>query len=503
MSTDDDALQPLRQRIDAIDQQLLKLFNERAQCALEVGEIKQGQPTEQAPVFYRPEREAQILRRLQGDNVGPLSDKDVAGLFREVISCCLNLEQPLTVAYFGPAGTYTEAAAVKQFGHFANTQPMASIDEVFREVESQAVHYGVVPVENSTEGMVNHTLDCFLSSQLRICAEVELPIHHALMRLESAEGEIREIRSHAQSLAQCRGWLDQHYPGVPRVVVASNAEAARQAAADSSVAAIAGEMAADRYKLRMLSTRIEDHPDNKTRFLVLGNQNVGPSGSDKTSILVSVRNEPGALLRVLEPFQRFDISLSRIETRPARSGDWTAEERASVKDAQLITAKPVLYVCNVDEGGLDGSSAYVASVKARAEAENAGVVIICGQVEAEISELDEEDKLAFLEDLGLEEPGLNRLARETYGLLGLKTYFTAGPKEIRAWTFKNGWLAPQCAGVIHSDFERGFIRAEVYAIPDLLEYGSEAALKGVGKLRVEGKAYEVQDGDVMHFRFNV
>ena len=189
--------------------------------------------------------------------------------------------------------------------------------------------------------------------------------------------------------------------------------------------------------------------------------------------------------------------------QPARSGEWTDEERASVKDAQLITAKPVLYVCNVDEGGLDGSSAYVAAVKARAEAENAGVVIICGQVEAEISELDEEDKLAFLEDLGLEEPGLNRLARETYGLLGLKTYFTAGPKEIRAWTFKNGWLAPQCAGVIHSDFERGFIRAEVYAIPDLLEHGSEAALKGVGKLRVEGKAYEVQDGDVMHFRFNV
>ena len=189
--------------------------------------------------------------------------------------------------------------------------------------------------------------------------------------------------------------------------------------------------------------------------------------------------------------------------QPARSGEWTDEVRASVKDAQLITAKPVLYVCNVDEGGLDGSSAYVAAVKARAEAENAGVVIICGQVEAEISELDEEDKLAFLEDLGLEEPGLNRLARETYGLLGLKTYFTAGPKEIRAWTFKNGWLAPQCAGVIHSDFERGFIRAEVYAIPDLLEHGSEAALKGVGKLRVEGKAYEVQDGDVMHFRFNV
>jgi hypothetical protein len=189
--------------------------------------------------------------------------------------------------------------------------------------------------------------------------------------------------------------------------------------------------------------------------------------------------------------------------KPARSGDWTDDERTSVKDAQLITAKPVLYVCNVDEGGLDGTNAFVAAVRARAEAENAGVVVICGQVEAEISELDDEDKSAFLSDLGLEEPGLNRLARETYGLLGLHTYFTAGPKEIRAWTFHHGSSAPQCAGVIHTDFERGFIKAEVYAIPDLLEHGSEAALKGVGKLRIEGKAYEVKDGDVMHFRFNV
>ena len=192
------------------------------------------------------------------------------------------------------------------------------------------------------------------------------------------------------------------------------------------------------------------------------------------------------------------------EGKPARAGDWTDEELGSVKDAQLITHKPVLYVCNVDEGGMGGDdNEYVSIVRARAEAENAGIVVICGQVEAEISELDAEDKIAFLEDLGLTEPGLNRLARETYGLLGLHTYFTAGPKEIRAWTFHNGWRAPQCAGVIHTDFERGFIKAEVYAIPDLLEHGSETALKGVGKLRVEGKAYEVKDGDVMHFRFNV
>jgi len=323
MNTDDDKLKPLRERIDGIDAELLRLLNERAQCALEVGEIKQGQTSAEPPVFYRPEREAQILTSLMQKNPGPLTDTDVAGLFREVISCCLNLELPLTVAYFGPEGTYTEAATIKQFGHFATTKPLASIDEVFREVESQAAHYGVVPVENSTEGMVNHTLDCFMVSKVKICAEVELAIHHALLRAEDADGDITEIRSHAQSLAQCRGWLDRNYPGIPRIAVASNAEAAKQALADPGIAAIAGEIAADRYGLRVLSARIEDQPDNKTRFIVLGQQDVGPSGKDKSSLLVSVRNEPGALLRVLEPFERFGISLTRIETRPARSGDWS------------------------------------------------------------------------------------------------------------------------------------------------------------------------------------
>ena len=323
MSTDDEKLKPLRERIDALDLQLLDLLNQRAECALQVGEIKQNQQSAEAPVFYRPEREVQVLRRLMQHNNGPLPDANVAGLFREVISCCLNLEMPLTVAYFGPEGTYTEAASIKQFGHFASTKPLSSIDEVFREVQSQAAHYGVVPVENSTEGMVNHTLDCFLDSKVKICAEVELPIHHALMRNETASGEVEEILSHAQSLAQCRGWLDRHYPGIPRTVVASNAEAARLALGRPEVAAIAGEMAAQRYSLRILSANIEDKPDNKTRFLVLGNQEVGPSGHDKTSLLVSVRNEPGALLRVLEPFDRFGISLTRIETRPAPSGDWS------------------------------------------------------------------------------------------------------------------------------------------------------------------------------------
>ncbi|MEQ8859231.1 MAG: prephenate dehydratase [Pseudomonadales bacterium] len=325
---DEPTLDSVRARIDAIDRDLQRLLNERADCALTVARIKHAEPGDQPPVFYRPEREAQILTRIKRENRGPLSDDDLARLFREIISCCLNLEQPLTIAYLGPAGTYTEAAAVKQFGHFAGTRALASIDEVFREVESEGAHYGVVPVENSTEGMVNHTLDCFMESSVLVCAEVELPIHHALMvSAESgarvANQPIEEIISHAQSLAQCRGWLDAHYPGVPRTPVNSNAEAARLAAKKPGVAAIAGEVAAERYGLRILASRIEDHPDNKTRFLVIGRQRVGPSGHDKTSILVSTRNEPGALYKVLEPFHSHGISLTRIETRPAKSGSWS------------------------------------------------------------------------------------------------------------------------------------------------------------------------------------
>lgn len=322
-----ETLEAVRDRIDAIDRDLTRLLNERAACALRVGEIKQADPSGEAPVYYRPEREAQILARIQSDNQGPLTDEDLARLFREVISCCLNLEQPLTIAYLGPAGTYTETAAIKQFGHFARTRSMTSIDEVFREVESDGVHYGVVPVENSTEGMVNHTLDCFMESRLRICAEVELPIHHALMvSAQTDSGEIEEIVSHSQSLAQCRSWLDAHYPGITRTPVNSNAEAARLVANATDGrcrGAIAGEMAAERYGLRILASNIEDSADNKTRFLVIGKQKVGPSGRDKTSLLVSTRNEPGALYQVLGPFHTHGISLSRIETRPAKSGSWS------------------------------------------------------------------------------------------------------------------------------------------------------------------------------------
>ena len=316
-----DKLGPVRERIDAIDRDLVRLLNERAACAKQVAEIKVAEPGDEAPVFYRPEREAQILKRVQADNTGPLADADLARLFREIISCCLSLEQPLTVAYLGPAGTYTEAAVIKHFGHFTTRRSHAAIDEVFREVESGAAHCGVVPVENSTEGMVNHTLDCFMTSQLSICGEIELPIHHAFMS-KGASDSITEIYSHEQSLAQCRRWLDSHYPGVSRTPLASNAEAARVAARTDGAGAIAGEMAAERYGLRILATQIEDEPDNKTRFLVLGDQEVGPSGHDKTSILVSTRNEPGALYGVLEPFHRHGIDLTRIETRPSRAGTW-------------------------------------------------------------------------------------------------------------------------------------------------------------------------------------
>ena len=317
-------LSGVRERIDAIDRQLRDLLNQRAACAQEVARIKAQADTGEPPIYYRPEREAQILARLRADNEGPLSDAHIERLFREIISCCLSLEQPLTVACLGPTGTYTEAAAVKQFGHFAKLRTLSSVGEVFREVESGAAHYGVVAVENSADGMVKHTLDCFMESPLRVCAEVELPIHHALLvKRGTGAADVREICAHEQSLGQCRHWLDTHYATVSRRPVASNAEAARMAGEEAGIAAIAGEVAADRYGLDILAMNIEDQPDNKTRFFVIGNQAVEPSGADRTSIMVATRNEPGALYRVLEPFHRHGISLSRIESRPSKSSNWS------------------------------------------------------------------------------------------------------------------------------------------------------------------------------------
>ncbi len=321
-----DDLDQCRAQIDGIDTDILRLLNQRAELALKVGDIKTSNAAGADPQFYRPEREADILRKKMASNTGPIADEEIARIFREIMSVCLALEKPMEIAFLGPAGTYTQAAAMKHFGHSVNIAPLPSIDEVFREVEAGTANYGVVPVENSTEGMVSSTLDSFMDSPLQICGEVELRIHHHLLVKEPLEQDkIVTIYSHEQSLAQCRQWLNMHLPNAERVGVSSNAEAARRVAeadAGACIAAIAGDLAAELYGLQKLAEKIEDRPDNTTRFLIIGREQIPGSGQDKTSIIVSSRNKPGALYHLLEPFQGNNVSLTRIETRPSRTGTW-------------------------------------------------------------------------------------------------------------------------------------------------------------------------------------
>lgn len=321
--TEQEQLLILRDRIDDIDRQIGELISQRAQCAQEVAEVKKSHAPDENIVYYRPEREAQVLRKVMERNAGPLPDEEMARLFREIMSACLALEKPIKVAYLGPEGTFTEQATLKHFGHSAVARPMTAIDEVFREVEAGACQYGVVPVENSTEGVVNHTLDSFMDSNLKICGEVVLRIHHHLLVSDVTKTEnITRIYSHAQSLAQCRKWLDARYPKAERIAVSSNAEAARRLKGEWNAAAIAGEMAYEKYGLVKLAENIEDRPDNSTRFLIISDQTASPSGEDKSSIVVAMRNEPGALHDLLEPFHRHSVDLTRVETRPSRSGNW-------------------------------------------------------------------------------------------------------------------------------------------------------------------------------------
>ena len=315
-----DSLDNIRKQIDALDEKLQSMINERAKLAQQVAEVKQVQGDD--AVYYRPEREAAVLRNVVDRNQGPLSGEEMARLFREIMSACLALEKPMKVAFLGPAGTFTQAAALKHFGHSVETVPMAAIDEVFREVESGAANYGVVPVENSTEGVINHTLDMFMQSSLTICGEVDLSVHHNLLAQQSDVSAITKIYSHQQSLAQCREWLDANLPGVERVAVSSNADAAQRATADSSAAAIAGEIAAEIYGLTIVNANIEDNPENTTRFLIISQQATPASGDDKTSLLISAPNKPGALYQLLAPFANNDISMSRIESRPSRLANW-------------------------------------------------------------------------------------------------------------------------------------------------------------------------------------
>ena len=313
-------LERIRAQIDALDSKIQELLNERARCAQEVARVKRDAGDRNH--FYRPEREAQILQEIKDRNQGPLSDEEMARLFREIMSACLALEQPLQIAFLGPEGTFTQAAALKHFGHSVTTAPLTTIDEVFREVSSGACQYGVVPVENSTEGVVSHTLDMFMQSQLKICGEVQLRIHHLLLSGGTAMADVQQVYSHQQSLAQCREWLDRHLPNAERIAVSSNAEAARRVAGKTGAAAIAGDAAAEIYGLTVLAENVEDEPDNTTRFLVIGDHVVPRSGKDKTSLLVSAQNRAGALYRLLTPFVEHGISMTRIESRPSRRGMW-------------------------------------------------------------------------------------------------------------------------------------------------------------------------------------
>lgn len=315
-------LAQLRDKIDALDENIAKLISERANCAQAVAAVKKSN-NEPVTRYYRPEREAQVLRKAMEANQGPLSDEEMARLFREIMSACLALEHPVRAAFLGPEGTFTQQAVLKHFGHSAECVPLATIDDVFREVEAGSVEFGVVPVENSSEGVVNHTLDSFFDSGLKICGEVALRIHQNMLVSDVTKTDnISRIYSHSQSLAQCRKWLDTHYPKAERIPVNSNADAAKRIKGEWNSAAIAGEMAAELYDLKIHAEKIEDRPDNSTRFLIIGTQEVPPSGDDKSSLIISMRNEPGALYDLLEPFRTHRVNLTNLETRPSKTGTW-------------------------------------------------------------------------------------------------------------------------------------------------------------------------------------
>jgi chorismate mutase/prephenate dehydratase len=317
MSDQASELARLRAAIDRVDDAILGSLNERARLARAIGTLKVGQA-------YRPEREAQVLTRLKETNPGPLSGETVAFLFREVMSACLALERPITVAFLGPKGTFSERAAVKHFGLAAAVQPLDSIDEVFRAVESGAADFGVVPVENSTEGAVGRSLDLMPQTPMKVCGEVIVRIHHHLMSMSHPRdfNEIRRVFSHGQSLAQCHEWLNANVPRAERVAVSSNAEAARRAGAEPGSAAVAGEMAAEHYGLAILASNIEDEPNNTTRFLILGDYEPKPSGRDKTSMILSARNRAGAVYEMLTPFASRGVSMTKFESRPSKVAIW-------------------------------------------------------------------------------------------------------------------------------------------------------------------------------------
>jgi chorismate mutase / prephenate dehydratase len=313
-------LAELRARIDQVDRDIQALINERAAFARQIGKAKG--PLKAAIDYYRPEREAQVLRRVIERNHGPLANEELVRLFREIMSACLAQQDPLRIAFLGPEGTFTHTALLKHFGHSVRALAMGSIEEVFAEVENSNADFGVVPVENSSEGSVHHTQDMFLSSPLHICGEIELRIQQNLLASGTDLKSIERVYAHAQSLAQCRLWLRKHLPKAERIAVSSNAEAARRSRGMTEAAAIAGDAAAQVYGLNTLAAHIEDRPDNSTRFVVLGRELFSASGVDKTSLMLAAKDQPGALYQLLDPLARNGVSMTRIESRPSKQKKW-------------------------------------------------------------------------------------------------------------------------------------------------------------------------------------
>ncbi len=309
-------LNKLRDDIDKIDTKLLDLISKRAFIAQEVGKLKND------GVIYRPEREAQVLLRLLKDNKGPLSNESITNIFKSVISNCRALEKKLSVSFLGPLGTFSEEATIRQFSENIETIPTDSIDEVFNHVQFGIAHYGVVPVENSTEGAISRTLDLLLTKDLKICGEIILPVHHFLLSKNNNLKQIKTIYAHGQSLAQCHDWLMNNAPDIKKVAVMSNAEGAKLASKEKNTAAIASSRAADLFNLNMLFENIEDEQNNSTRFLVLSSQDVKPSTNDKTSIVVATKNKPGAIAELVAPFAKNKVSMTKLESRPAKIGMW-------------------------------------------------------------------------------------------------------------------------------------------------------------------------------------
>lgn len=337
----DRRLKPLRDAIDDVDARLVELLNERARLASEVGRLK-GEVD--APVL-RTEREAEVLRKVGQLSKGPLMAAPLANVFREIMSACRALERPLTVAFLGPAGTFSETAMHRQFGTSVTGLPCATLDEVFRATEAGSADVGIVPLENSSEGAVSRTLDLLLATPLKLLAELSVAVDHNLLTRSGSMDGIECICAHSQALAQCAGWLAQHYPAIERRAVASNAEGARLAAQSPTVAAIAGDRAAERYELVAVATHVQDDPNNRTRFAVLGQQSTRPSiapGRDKTSLILSVPNKAGAVFHMLEPLSRHGVSMTRFESRPARVGTWEyyfyVDVEGHLADAKVATA---------------------------------------------------------------------------------------------------------------------------------------------------------------------